>query len=387
MKFPRLAVTLFVILVLLAACGTDAGDGDAADPPPADTGEATPEDGADAEAEDDEGASPPADGADAGGDAEADQVTLAIGSDTKTTPIFVGQEKGIFLEHGIDLEFLLLPTGTEMSTALQAGQAQFAAPAISNAPVAREQGIDEVAFVGKMGDPTVYNFDDPLGVLGRPGSDVQEGDVTSLRGARIGISVGGTGDQYLRALLDAHGVSADEVQFVNLTGAGDFISAFRGGSVDAIAHWEPQLSELIVNDDAFVVARNGNYIAYVIFIYAARDLIENDPDLVQRFATAVAESSHYTRHNLDEAAAISARRLDIDDEEIVRMALDNEFYDPRITDNSTAAWSESVELLIEQEKLDEASERTSIEQSFDTTFIDQVQAEHPEFFEDLEPLE
>src|SRR5690606_26456806 len=100
---------------------------------------------------------------------------------------FVGHEKGIFLDHGIELDLQLLATGTEMSTMLQSGQAQFAAPAISNAPIAREQGIDEVAVVAVMNNPAVENFDEPVAIVATQASGIAEGDVEGLRGKRLGL--------------------------------------------------------------------------------------------------------------------------------------------------------------------------------------------------------
>lgn len=312
------------------------------------------------------------------------KLTLALGVDTKSTPVFVGKAKGIYEKYGIDLNLLLLPTGVQQSTALQAGQAQFAAPAISNAPIAREQGIDEVAVAGIMNDPTTAKFDSPVAIVARQGSGIA--DVQGLRGKKIGVAVGGTADQYMRAVLASKGMSASDIQIVNISDPGSTLSAFRNGSVDALATWEPLVSQVMAAvSGSTVVSRGGNHLGYVMLGYASKGLISKQPELVQAFVTATADAAHYARGNPDEAAEIAAKELNID-ASIVKEAQKNEKYDPRLSDQTAQAWQDSVSLLVKQGKMKEQTSKSSPEQSIDATFIKAAEKQHPEFFQDLPTL-
>src|ERR687886_2022538 len=52
--------------------------------------------------------------------------TMAVGNNLNHVPAFVGVEKGLFLENGLDLKLKVLNTGVEMNKSMQAGEAAFA---------------------------------------------------------------------------------------------------------------------------------------------------------------------------------------------------------------------------------------------------------------------
>src|SRR5262245_37863810 len=163
-------------------------------------------------------------------------LTAAVGGNMNHVPSFVGVEKGIFLKHGIDLKLKVLATGQEMSKALQAGEVQVIGSAFSNYPVAVERGMAARGVVGMMGDRTARYSDDPVSVWARKGSGITK--VEDLAGKKVGTPVGGTADEYLTVLLKKRGVAREKVTFLNVP-PGNTVSALQGGSVDAVAVWEP----------------------------------------------------------------------------------------------------------------------------------------------------
>src|SRR5204862_381826 len=141
-------------------------------------------------------------------------LNAAVGSNVNHVPSFVGVEKGIFLKHGIDLKLKLLNTGQEMSKALQAGEVEIIGSAYSNFPVAVERGMAAKGVVGLTGDRTSKYSDQAVAVITRKASGITK--VEDLAGKRVGLAVGGTGDEYLGVLLQKKGFPRDKAQSLNV---------------------------------------------------------------------------------------------------------------------------------------------------------------------------
>lgn len=175
------------------------------------------------------------------------------------TPSFVGVEKGLFLKYGLDLKLKILGSGQEVAKAMQAGEIQFGAAAYSNFPIALERGFKGKMVVGVIGDATSLFYDENLAVVARPGAGIRAAE--DLPGKRIGVVVGGTGDEYLRVLLRKHNVPVERVQLLNVP-AGNHLAALQNATVDAISAWEPFPTLALEKvKGSVLVARGGNILA------------------------------------------------------------------------------------------------------------------------------
>jgi ABC-type nitrate/sulfonate/bicarbonate transport system substrate-binding protein len=305
----------------------------------------------------------------------------AVGNNMNHVPSFVGVEKGIFLKHGIDLKLKVLNTGQEMSKALQAGEVQIIGSAFSNFPVAVERGLAARGVVGVIGDRSGKYWDQSITIFTRKGTGVTK--VEDLAGRKLGTPVGGTADEYLGVLLAKKGIPRDKVQVLNVP-PGNVVSALQGGSVDAVAVWEPygSLVEARV-PDAVLVSRGGGHIGYYINMGVRNDVIDKSPDVVERYVLGMVEAVAYTRKNPEEAAEISTRWVPGLEAPIARKALAHMVFDPRITTHTVAAWDENIKTLLEQKKL-----RAPLpwQQGIELRFIEKVMKSHPQFFAGLPPV-
>jgi ABC-type nitrate/sulfonate/bicarbonate transport system substrate-binding protein len=307
-------------------------------------------------------------------------LAAAVGGNMNHVPSFVGVEKGIFLKHGIDLKLKVLATGQEMSKALQAGEVQIIGSAFSNYPVAVERGMAAKGVVGMMGDRTSRYSDAPISVWTRKGTGITK--LEELAGRKVGLPVGGTSDEYLGVVLAKKGVARDKVTFLNVP-PGNLVSTLQGGSVDAVAVWEPFGSLIQAKiPDAVLIARGGGHISYYINMAVRTDVIDKSPEVVGRYVIGVAEASQYTRQHPDEAAEIATRWAPGLDAAVAKQALRHMTFDPRITPHTVAAWEENVRILVEQKKL-----RTALpwQQGIELRFIENVMKSHPQLFADLKP--
>ena len=297
------------------------------------------------------------------------------------TPSFVGVEKGFFLKYGLDLKLKILGSGQEVAKAMQAGEIQFGAAAYSNHPIALERGFKAKMVVGVIGDATALFYDENLAVVARPGSGIRAPE--DLAGKKVGLVVGGTGDEYLRALLKKHHVPVERVQLLNVP-AGNQFAALQNGTVDAVSAWEP-FPALVMErvKGATLVARGGKILPYFILMVAPEELIQQQPELVQRYVLGYAAASQFTRQRPDEAAEIATRWIPGLDLDTAKKAIRYVNFEPRISRVSLQAYDDNLKLLIENKKIKAPVPR---ERAFEARFIERAMREHPELFGDLKPV-
>jgi len=308
------------------------------------------------------------------------QMAAAVGNNMNHVPSFVGVEKGIFLKHGIDLKLKVLNTGQEMAKALQAGEVQIIGSAYSNYPLAVERGMTARGVVGLMGDRSGKYWDQSVTIWTRKGTGITK--IEELVGKKLGTPVGGTADEYLGVVLQKKGVAREKLQVLNVP-PGNIVSALQGGSVDAVACWEPFSSQIEAKiPDAVLLSRGGGHIGYYINMAVLNEVIAKQPELVEKYVIGMAEATWHTRKNPDEAAEISTRWIPGLDVAVAKKALAQMVFDARITRHTVAAWEENVRILMEQKKL-----KTALpwQQGLELRFIEKVMKSHPQFFADLQP--
>ena len=203
-------------------------------------------------------------------------------------------------------------------------------------------------------------------------------------GKKLGTPAGGTADEYLGVVLKKKGVPRDKVQVLNVP-PGNIVSALQGGSVDAVACWEPFASQIEAKiPDAVLLSRGGGHIGYYINMAVLNGIIEKQPEMVEKYVIGVAEATWYTRKYPDEAAEISTRWIPGLDVAVAKKALAQMVFDARITRDTVAAWDENVKILLEQKKL-----RSPVpwQQGLELRFIEKVMKSYPQFFADLKPAQ
>ncbi len=312
---------------------------------------------------------------------QAIPMVATVGNNLFHGPAFVGVEKGMYLKHGIDLKLRVISTGPESAKALQAGEAQFAPQSLSPWIVSVERGWPGVAVVIGHGSGTAANFDQPIALVARKESGIQQ--VADLAGKKLGFAPGSAADFWARVLLKRHNLPAERVTILN-TRIPDALPAMRSASVDAIATWEPYVTMLLEKIPGTVlVARGGGLIGQINIIAAHKDVIQKDPDLVFRFVLAQAEAAQYARQRPGETAEMATRWIPGLEPGIAARALPHMAYDPRITRYTFEAYDETMKDLIEQKKLRGPVPRDT---AFNAHFIERVMREQPQLFSDLPPL-
>jgi ABC-type nitrate/sulfonate/bicarbonate transport system substrate-binding protein len=311
-------------------------------------------------------------------------VHLATVQNMLHSPEFVAAQRGIYAKHGLDVKLDVLAGGSDVGKAMEAGTAQFGSVGSSAVPTQRTSGL-KVRFVAPvMNDATTAEYAGPLGIVGRKDRGVRADDPASLRGKRIGVQEGSTNHDYVLFLLARRGIPVKSVRLVPLTTT-DHPVSLRQGDVDAVASWEPFVTQEIsdLGGNAAVVSRGAPLLGYVIGIISRDDYAARNPDVVQRFAEATAEAAHWTRRNPGEAARIATSYIAGLKPDIARQAMRHLTFDPRLSKCTEDAVAKTGADLVKAGQLKSTPKGPEMVQP---SVMAKVEREHPEWFSDLRPL-
>lgn len=291
-------------------------------------------------------------------------------------------DEGFFEDSGLDVELAEpFASGVDMLNALETDQIQFAqvgTPVIG----ATLSGADYVLLGNYTGSASTFGIDETMAVVARDGSGIEDGDLSTLEGKKIGVTVGSINHLYLLAVLDDLGLTTDDVSIVN-TAAPDMAVALQTSGIDAAIIWDPW--PLLIQEQvegAYPVARGGGYIGFMGYIVAKRSYAEANPEIVEKFLTARAAADQWMRENPKDAAAVAARWMSSLDPAIAEEAMQYNVkqLDPRISACNYAALDTAIGTLNELEAIEGTFDVNTI---FMPGPITKVTEENPDLFSDL----
>ncbi len=311
------------------------------------------------------------------------QVTVATVNNMNHVPQFVAVEKGIYVKHGVDVKLKVFNSGAEVIRTLQAGDAQLATVANTTLSSAWNAGVRLVAVAVVMGDATRVYYDDTFAITARSGSGIRRLHVEDLAGKRVGMVLGGTGEEYFRTVLAKNNIPADRITFLNVP-APNHVSVIRSGDLDAEVTWEPYGTMILQQvPDTYVVLRGGGYFPYDLYMMASEDFIKKNTDLIERVVAGFAEAAWYVRRNQTESASIATRWIEGLDIKAASKAVTYMVFDPRFGPNTLTAHVIAERQMLERGRIRQAVDLRS---AINTTFVEKVMREAPQFFRDLKPL-
>jgi len=317
--------------------------------------------------------------------ADLPKIDVVIGNNFGHLPMFIGAEKGYFKRHGVDAKMLVVDTGTDMVNAMHDGRAQIGDMSTTTYLKAVHAGEPFKVIGLIMNDATRDNADDPLAIVTKKGRGIEKGKLSDLKNKKIGLARGQTSDEYFKMVLRRAKMKYSELTIENIWSQFGLAPALAEGKVDAVVSWEPYVTQVLTQvPDSYEVIRGGQHMSYVMVATAHAQTVESKPQLVQAIAAGLAQSSHFTRNNPDEAVEIFAKWVPGTDVAIGQKAIRNIKYDPRLSPNVLRAFENAEdEVLINTLP---GAPRLDVPNLFRPQFMTDVQKEHPEYFADLPSL-
>ncbi len=217
-----------------------------------------------------------------------------------STAIATAITQGFFEEQNLNVILQMYTSGPPEIAAMVAGQADIGFIG---------SGAAWLAFSGKVNIIALDNIALTEEILTRADSGIAS--VADLKGKTIAVQEGAAGYTLLLVALQEAGLSVNDVKVFNI--ANDNLpSTFGDTSIDAWAGWKPSttsLKEALGGEGAYtLLANNASYPAYAFpsTWVANKDYVANNPDVVQRFVTALTKAQIYRAENPTQACAYAS---------------------------------------------------------------------------------
>ena len=208
---------------------------------------------------------------------------------------FAGREQGIYGEHGINIDILPPSAGQLNESIIATGREHFGVTNVDSFVRARANGLPVRAIM--MDQPEM-----PFAIIALESSEISLPE--HLRGKTIGLFQS-TGPGMIGPFLESGGLTENDVTLMNIA-RGTESQLLAGGEVDAIIGFSYGQA-LTLEDRGIPVnvmpLKDFGVNTYGTVIYTNEMLIEQNPDLVQRFVTATVEALVWTADNMRDAVA------------------------------------------------------------------------------------
>lgn len=234
-----------------------------------------------------------------------DEVTIATNTVyAGSCSLFVAQENGYFTAHGVQATIQPHTTGKAALDAVLQGKAHLSASA--DLPimfaVMRRQPVSIVA--------TIFSTERDYEIVGRRDKGVTT--PASLRGKRIGVTLGTSGHFVLDAFLNRQKLSPSDVTVVDLKPE-DITPALAKGDIDAAATWEPHVGAIKKQAGANAAAFSANGIYDATFnVSGTRDYVAQHQDTIKKVLRALIAGGRFCKETPVKAREITARAMQTD---------------------------------------------------------------------------
>src|SRR5437870_5203229 len=224
--------------------------------------------------------------------AQLTTVRIAFNGFGGVAPLYLGNDAGIFKQQGLNLEMVFIPGGSLSLQALIGRSLDLlltGGPPVANAYL---QGA-KIRIIGGVTNLLPYTFVVATGLR----------TAEQVKGKKIGISRFGSNTDYVvRLALEQLGLSAAQVQIIQVGGSQARLVALKSGAIQAT----------VLSPEEAMVAQKMGLIVLLDFIekgiefphvnvVARDDYLETQPQTVRNFMRAYIEAVRYYKSHRSEA--------------------------------------------------------------------------------------
>jgi len=220
------------------------------------------------------------------------------------TLVHVAEDQGFFVKNGLEVTIRDYASGLAAVNDLLLGEVDVAAtaefPLVGKA--FNGQNISAVATIAKT------QLQD---IICRKDRGID--NILDLAGKRVGVTLGTIAEFYFGRFLDLNGMKLGNVTIVNVSPL-ESVSAITNGTVDAIIIWQPYAYtvENLLGDNAVIWPAQSSQLTYIVEV-ARNEWISQNPDVVNRFLTSLAQAQDYLNSQPAETAAMVQKKLNYTD--------------------------------------------------------------------------
>ncbi len=224
-----------------------------------------------------------------------------IGDFNGSSLLAVANTQGMWKEHGLSVKASVFTNGPLQIQALGTGDLDFGyiGPGAMWLPAS---GKAKVIAINTLGGADR--------VIAQPGITT----LAQLKGKKIGIPQGTSGDMILTLALQSIGLSKSDVKIVNMDPA-TLVSAFSAKQIDAAGFYYPAIATIKTKDPNLVeLAKDSdfaNVMAFPTAFVAGNDVVTKQKDKTTKFLAVLREAIAYRAAHPTEAIADDAKLLGV----------------------------------------------------------------------------
>lgn len=260
-----------------------------------------------------------------GEDGELTPVSAAVIPIADTAAIWLGVDQGFFEEEGLDVTIDTAGGGAAIVPGVVSGDYDFGFSNYVSLMFANEQfGTDSPMSLSVVANGVTASEDlekDFGGVVVRADSDIET--AADLAGRSVSVNtLANIGDSTVSQIVADDGGDASTIEFIEV-GFPDAPAALENGQVDAAWIVEPFLTQA-VDAGARVLFYNFNGFDPELDVagyFTTAQTIQEKPEIVEAFRTAMKRSLEYAGDNPDEVRRILGTYTEISPELIEQIAL------------------------------------------------------------------
>lgn len=280
-------------------------------------------------------------------------------------PLWVTQERGFFRKYGLEVQAILIESGTTTAQALAAGDisfAQVAGPAIIQSNL---RGADAVMIAGVVNTLTFQLYTEKN--LSRP---------EQFKGKSVGVTrYGSATDFAMRYALDKYGLdAAKDVTILEIGNVPNLLTALEAGKIQGAMLSAP--TSLRAKKQGFPMLADLQMLGLEYqhtSIATSRALIKSKPDLVRNFMRAYIEGIHFAKNNRKETLAILTKYLRTDDRDILDDTYESIIL--RLVPEKPYPTQRGIQIILRELGLKDPSARTARPEQFvDMSFVKELES-------------
>lgn len=167
--------------------------------------------------------------------------------------------------------------------------------------------------------------------------------IADLKGKKVGVPEGTSGDMLLRLALQKQGMRPDDVELVRMDPS-TVVAAFASKQVDAAGIWYPLVD--VIKDrvpDLNELAKNGDFYPALAFpsAFVARNEVADD--LTKKVVAVLKKANDFRASNLDKAIEITSKFISIPADKLAVEAKNSKFLttadlNAQTKDGTAAGW-------------------------------------------------
>jgi NitT/TauT family transport system substrate-binding protein len=244
------------------------------------------------------------------GTVPAEPVTIGTAPLEVSGLIFIAEDQGYFQENGISPAIRIYPAGINAVDALFAGEVDVATAAdfVFARQVLAGKPVRGIATIGRSEFHYIVTEKD-RGI--RTAAD--------LKGKKIGVARGTSGDFFLGRYLELNGIDLRDVEIVDVPPS-EIAAPLLDGRVDAVSTWDPYAwsTEVQLGNRSLAWPEQKGQMMYWMAI-CRKDTVTGDPARVRKFLQSLQQAETFAANNPAEARRIVQKRLRTDDAYLERV--------------------------------------------------------------------